>query len=242
MNKLEQYTSHYREGAPTSLENNLLLNWYPRRILDRLGPPLDRSLLELGLGHGITAVQFHPHFGKHDVIEGSPEVISLFKAKNELPRLNIIESYFESFATDQRFDVIIMGFVLEHVDDPALIVEKYRGLLAPGGRLFIAVPNAKSFNRRLGLALGKINDIYELNANDHQQGHQRQFCLDTLKQLMTDNGYIVPWVEGIYLKPLPLPVLQTLPDFEANLLAMCEVGVGFPELCVGLLIEAVSVT
>lgn len=240
MTSLDSFTSHYKPGASTAIENNLILNWYPGRILHRLGDVSSSSLLELGLGHGYTTCQFHPHFREHTVIEGSREVIDLFSSKHALPGLKIVQDYFETFETDERFDVIVMGFVLEHVDDPGLVVEKYVRFLRPGGRLFVAVPNAKSLNRRLGLELGKIKNIYDLNENDLMQGHQRQFCLDTLKDLMALKGFDVPWTEGIYLKPLPLAHLQTLPDFEENLIAMCRVGVEFPELCVGMLIEAVT--
>lgn len=238
MNSLDKFTSQYKAGAVTAVENDLVLHWYPKRILERLGDTKSLALLELGLGHGFSTTLFYPCFKSHTVIDGSREVIDIFNASNNLHRLKIIESYFETFETDERFDVIVMGFVLEHVDDPSLIVARYRALLKPGGRLFIAVPNAKSLNRRIGQALGKITDIYELNANDHLLGHQRQFCLDSLKQLMATQGFKVCWEEGIYLKPLPLAVLQTLPDLRENLLAMCQVGVDFPELCVGLLIEA----
>lgn len=62
-------------------------------------------------------------------------------------------AYFEEYSPDEKFDVIIMGFVLEHVDNPDLILERYRHFLKPGGRLYIAVPNAKSLNRRLDLSL-----------------------------------------------------------------------------------------
>ncbi|MGT2489667.1 hypothetical protein ACU4GD_01675 [Cupriavidus basilensis] len=62
-----------------------------------------------------------------------------------------------------------------------------------------------------------IDDIYSLNANDIALGHQRQFCRDTLRGLLHEHGYQVLHEEGIYLKPLPLGVLKTLPDLEANL-------------------------
>jgi len=153
-----------------------------------------------------------------------------------------VESYFEAFDTDERFDVVLMGFILEHVDDPGLILERFRKFLSPAGRLFVAVPNAKSMNRRLGLAMGKIDDIYCLNDNDRALGHQRQFCLDTLKDLLARTGYECVWEEGIYLKPLPLGYMQSMPEFNENLRAMLEVGVDFPDLSVGLLIEARSLT
>jgi len=50
-------------------------------------------------------------------------------------------------------------------------------------------------------------------------------------------GYRITYEEGIYLKPLPLSVLKTLDDFDGNLQAMLKVGIDFPDLCVGLLME-----
>jgi SAM-dependent methyltransferase len=231
-------SSEYRPGSATEIENDLMLNWYPGRILRRLGDePLD-SILELGIGHGYTTRLFNEHFNRHVVVEGSPLVIEQFESDNNPESIEVVEAYFENFETDEQFDVVLMGFVLEHVDDPELVLERFRRFLKPGGRVFIAVPNAKSMNRRLGLAMGKIDDIYSLNENDLRLGHQRQYCLDTLKDLVSKCGYECVWEEGIYLKPLPLGYMQLMPEFDENLQAMLEVGVDFPELSVGLLVEA----
>lgn len=235
MNRLDAVSSEYFPNAATSLENDLILHWYPRRITHRFGRC--DSLLELGLGHGFTAESFSAHAERHVIIEGSPRVIELFRSNHPDSPAQLVEGYFEEFNTDERFDVIVMGFILEHVDDPGLLLARYRRFLKPGGRMYVAVPNAKSMNRRLGLELGMIDDIYSLNANDIALGHQRQFCRDTLRGLLHEHGYQVLHEEGIYLKPLPLGVLKTLPDLEANLQAMLKVGIDFPDLCVGLLME-----
>lgn len=237
MSKLNDVTSQYKPGAVTSLENELILNWYPPRILSRLEGKAPLALLELGLGHGYTTALFNRHFQRHVVLEGSTVVMDLFRENYPGLNIELVEGYFEHFVSSEQFDVVMMGFILEHVDDPGLILRRFRRNLRPDGRLYVAVPNAKSLNRRLGLAMGKIADIYELNANDHALGHQRQFCRDTLKALLQAEGYRVTWEEGIYLKPLPLGFMQTMPEFEENLQAMCEVGVDFPDLCVGLLME-----
>lgn len=237
MNKLDTVTSQYKPGATTEIENDLILNWYPKRILKHLENTGAQSLLELGVGHGYTAQVFNHYFKRHIILEGSSVVIDLFREKNN-KNIEVIHTFFEEFETDEKFDVILMGFILEHVSDPDLIIERFKRFLAPGGRIFIAVPNAKSLNRRLGVELGMIENIYDLNENDHSLGHQRQFCRDTLKHLLTSHGYKITWEEGIYLKPLPLGHLQTLPRFEDNLKAMLEVGIEFPDLCVGLLLEA----
>ena len=238
MNKLDAVSSEYKPGGATEIENDLILKWYPKRIMKHLQGVDAKSLLELGIGHGFTTRLFNQGFERHVVVEGSPVVIEQFRENNSDLDVEMVEGYFESFSTEERFDVILMGFVLEHVDDPALIIERFKQFLAPGGRLFVAVPNAKSLNRRLGLEMGMIDDIYDLNENDHALGHQRQFCRDTLKNLLRSSAFDISWEEGIYLKPLPLGYMQELPRFEENLKAMLEVGVEFPGLCVALLMEA----
>lgn len=238
MNDLNQAASQYQPNAATAIENDLILNWYPKRIISRTGS-VD-ALLELGLGHGHTARCFNKICNKHLILDGSSVVVDRFAVENPDFSGEIRTVLFEDYESEMSFDVIVMGFILEHVDDPKQILTKFRKNLRPGGKLYIAVPNAKSMNRRIGLELGLIDDIYSLNDNDYALGHKRQYCIESLKQEVSDAGYVVTHEEGIYLKPLPLPILKTLPEFQRNLEAMCEVGVEFPQLCVGLLLEAIA--
>jgi SAM-dependent methyltransferase len=195
------------------------------------------SILELGIGHGITAEKFMDVCDHYVVVEGASTVIDHFLGLRPGFKGEVVFGYFEEFNTSERFDVIVMGFILEHVDNPNLILRKYRELLKSNGRLFVAVPNAKSLNRRLGLELGIIKDIYSLNDNDLAQGHQRQYCRDSLRAEAINAGYRVVHEEGIYLKPLPLSFLRKLNDFEGNLQAMLKVGIDFPDLSVAILLE-----
>ncbi|CAB3883632.1 hypothetical protein LMG3328_03420 [Achromobacter ruhlandii] len=232
---LNAVSSEYRPNGATEIENNLMLNWYPHRIIERFGHA--GALLELGLGHGYTSRIFARACDRHVIIDGASVVIEQFRQNTPGFAGEIIEAYFEDYTPDETFDVIVMGFILEHVEDPDLILERYRRFLKPGGKMYVAVPNAKSMNRRLGLELGLINDIYSLNANDIALGHVRQYCRDTLTDAVRRAGYRITHEEGIYLKPLPLAVLKTLDDFDANLQAMLRVGVDFPDLCVAMLME-----
>ncbi len=237
MNELDKHAASYKPNSELELENNLILNWYPQRILRRLNGNTAKSLLELGLGHGYTTLLFNDFFESHVIIDGSEEIIKQFKTRYAPKKFNIVAEYFENFETNELFDVIVMGFVLEHVDDPDLIVRKFKKFLKPRGKIYIAVPNAKSLNRRMGLELGIINDIYSLNENDLKLGHKRQFCVDSLSQLVEREGYKINLIEGIYLKPLPLGELKKINNFEANLQAMLKVGIDFPEICVAMLME-----
>jgi SAM-dependent methyltransferase len=49
------------------------------------------------------------------------------------------------------FDVIVMNHVLEHIEEPAGLLERLRGLLGPHGKLVIEVPNVRSARARLAL-------------------------------------------------------------------------------------------
>ena len=169
MNDLDSFTSQYLPNAATEIENDLMLKWYPNRILSRMKQkPGQKSLLELGLGHGFTASIFNKYFDTHTIVEGSQVVIDLFNKKEPEFQANIVLDYFETFDSDERFDCIVMGFILEHVDDPSFLLDRYKKFLKPSGVMYVAVPNAKSLNRRLGVELGIIDDIYSLNENDCQ--------------------------------------------------------------------------
>lgn len=238
MPSLDEVADKYLEPPSVEIENDLMMNWYPKRIVARTGHV--KRLLELGLGHGYTIPYFEPACDEHVVVEGSRRVIDHFSATHPDYGGQLEVGYFETFEPDRGFDAIVMGFVLEHVEDPVAILARYRGFLNPGGRVYVVVPNAKSLNRRFGLAMGLIGDIYELNDTDRKLGHKRNFCRETLAEAVREAGYAVTHEEGIYLKPLPLGVLQTMHDLDANLQAMLEVGVEFPDLCVALLFELVD--
>ena len=64
---LDQFHGAYDDSFPFALDNRLILNWYCQRIMHSAE---GESMLELGLGHGYTALQFSENFGRHLVLEG----------------------------------------------------------------------------------------------------------------------------------------------------------------------------
>ncbi len=50
---------------------------------------------------------------------------------------------------DQRFDVIVLGHVIEHLSDPVQTLIALRSLLDTGGRLVLTTPNALSLGARI---------------------------------------------------------------------------------------------
>lgn len=217
------------------LDNRLTLQWYPERVvaMARAG-----SMLELGLGHGYSTEYFAKTFQRYRVVEGSQEMIDRFRERFDVEGVDIVQGYFEDFETDERYDAIGMGFVLEHVDDPAAIIRRYARYLSPGGSIYIAVPNAQSLHRRLGHAAGLLSDIHSLSSADLEFGHKRYFTLDSLITMVQGEDLEIGKVEGLLLKPITTQQMLDLNLSEAILQAMLKVGVDYPELCNSVLIQA----
>jgi 2-polyprenyl-3-methyl-5-hydroxy-6-metoxy-1,4-benzoquinol methylase len=131
-----------------------------------------------------------------------------------------------------------MGFVLEHVADPLEIVQRFAGYLKPGGRLFVAVPNALAMHRRLGHLAGMLADMHALSEHDLALGHRRYFDAETLRKLLESAGFGDIRMEGIFLKPVTTAQLQMLNFSEAVLGALVRLGIDYPELSNSLLAEA----
>jgi len=55
----------------------------------------------------------------------------------------------ESYQTDKKFDVILLLNIIEHISNPAQMIEKAGSMLADGGMIIIKTPNADSLDARL---------------------------------------------------------------------------------------------
>lgn len=234
-NKLDTHLAAYQGDLLYDFDNEILLNWYPQRVVEHAGSM--GSFLELGLGHGYASTIFEACVEEHVVIEGSAAVIRNFRENHPSCRAKIVHTLFEEFATDARFDVIVMGFVLEHVDDPVRILSHFQRFLAPGGKVFLAVPNAEVMNRRLGHLAGTLDDMSSLSENDHLLGHQRYYTISTLTEDVEQAGFRIDRLEGIYLKPLTTGQLVSLNLDPKFITALCKLGIDYPELSCGLLAE-----
>ncbi|MFJ3058890.1 class I SAM-dependent methyltransferase [Herbaspirillum sp. NPDC087042] len=232
-NLLDNYVAAYERKSPFDFDNEILLNWYPQRIVSLAGNR--GTILELGLGHGFSTNLFSQNFERHVVLEGSSAVIDNFRKLYPACKAELVETYFETFDTEERFDLIVMGFILEHVDDPVDIMKRFGKFLKPGGQMFIAVPNAEVLNRRFGQAMGMLPDIAKLSDYDLLLGHKRYYTVDSLRNDVAAAGYAVENMEGIFLKPLTSQQLQSLHLEKGVLDAMCQIGIDYPELSCGIL-------
>lgn len=236
MNNLDNNVNAYKKEFAYDFDNDIMLKYYPKRIIEKL---VDGNFLELGLGHGYTINEFLSYVDTYTILEGSPAVIENFSINEpELSsKVNIIETYFENYKTDQKFDNIVMGFILEHVENPDLILEKYKKFLTPKGKIFIAIPNAESLHRQIGFYAGYMNDLKKLSDADLLLGHRRYYDKNELEKLAKRHNLKILSIEGIFLKPLMTSQLQSLKLSKEIINGMLEMGKKYPELSNAILME-----
>jgi len=243
MEDLDQYADAYEGSFPYARDNHGVLTAYSKELVDTCRKfERDADILSLGIGYEIVSRAIGLHLaGKiasYTAIEGSRVLIDRYKKNVDLPYgFNLVHGYFENFETDKRFDAIEMGFVLEHVSDPALIVDRFSKLLKPEGVICAAVPNALSMHRVLGVRAGLLNDPYALNEWDIRLGHKRYFDRTSFRSLFEEQGLQIMREAGLMLKPFATSQMDALNLPEAVWNVLFHSGDLAPDYAYGIYAE-----
>lgn len=159
------------------------------------------TLLEMGPAEGVMTELLVTTDKKITAIEGSGAFCASLKQR--FPDINVVHTLFEEFETDQKFDNIILGHVLEHVQEPVEILKLASRWLTPGtGRIFAAVPNARSLHRQAAVLMGMLKQEDELNEMDHHHGHRRVFNPESYRNSFTQAGLNIEIFGGYWMKPV----------------------------------------
>lgn len=117
----------------------------PVRLLRRAGLSEGASVLDAGAGRGRLVAALRRAGYDARGIEPSARSAGMAAEAGEPVERAAIEEHSES-----GLDAVVLWHVLEHVEDPQATLERLRGWLAPGGVLLVGVPNAASWQARVG--------------------------------------------------------------------------------------------
>ncbi len=193
------------------------------------------SLLELGSFKGDFTRRLLPYFDDVTCVEASD--VAIAEAKQRV-RNNVVfvNSPFEKTTLSKRYDNIVMTHVLEHLDDPVLILRRINDeWLAKKGRFFLVCPNANAPSRQIAVKMGLIHHNSTVTPAEAEHGHRRTYTLDTLEQDAVAAGLKVVYRTGIFFKALANfqwdRLLQT--DIISNeyLEGCFKLGQQYPDLC-----------
>jgi 2-polyprenyl-3-methyl-5-hydroxy-6-metoxy-1,4-benzoquinol methylase len=163
--------------------------------------PASGSCLQMGCYKGDLTVLLEERFGKVDVVDAAERFLAVTKSRLKSPG-TFHQTLFEEFVTDSRYDAVFLVHVLEHVVDPVETLARIGGLLSPGGRAFVVVPNGHAASRRIAVAMGLIEHCTALTESDVRHGHRRTYVLDTLESDARKAGLNVVHRGGVFFKPL----------------------------------------
>jgi SAM-dependent methyltransferase len=175
------YTHHYRDlyeranHEPVAYYAAQLVRGQERAafILRHVRAGWDRpAVLEIGCGGGWNLLPFHAQGWGAVGWDFDDDYLAAGRAKGLDLRHGSLD---DAAARGERFELIILSHVLEHLLEPAADLRKLRALLTPRGALFIEVPS--------------LFDVSSNLLRYFQNAHTFSFVPDTLQPLMASTGF-----------------------------------------------------
>lgn len=105
-----------------------------------LVPQDAKSVLEIGAGAGMNCV-IYPKDAYKVAIE--PEERTDCQTADKFPGgfNEYHHCFYEQYAEDRKFDLVVMCDVLEHVNDPVDLINFCKKHLTPDGHILVSLPN-----------------------------------------------------------------------------------------------------
>lgn len=188
---------------------------------------LKGNVLELEPAEGVMTDILYEKWKDYTIVDGAEYFV-----KNIRERYADIKSYcclFEEFKPPEKYDNIILGHVLEHVDNPKYILKLCRKWMKPGGRLLSAVPNSESIHRQAAVKMGILEQTASFSEKDVKHGHQRIYNYNSFVQEFINEKYKIISCGGYWLKPLSDSLIEK--DWNIDQInAFLELGESYPEI------------
>ncbi|SNQ51104.1 conserved hypothetical protein [Frankia canadensis] len=90
-----------------------------------------------------------------------------------------------SFASDGHYQLVLLAHILEHLADPAPLLADARRVLAPGGRILVALPNVLHYRQRALFLRGRF-EYTDTGLMDTT--HLRFYTVESARRMLERNG------------------------------------------------------
>jgi len=189
--------------------------WAPgKQVLDIGSAQGNFSLALAERGHGVVALDLRPSFLRY------------LRLKYERGKIHCVGASIEAFPfRPNRFDVVLLGEVIEHVAYPERLLRDLADLLVPGGILVLTTPNGERLHTGLPTLadIRSRDDLVPRQFKPDANGHLFLLTRSELLRLIENAGLEVtshefcctPWVTGRLMARyvsglLPIPVRSGL--------------------------------
>ncbi len=157
-------------------------------VVESIGPRISKgNLLDIGCGEGFTMDYYHNlgwevtglDFSEFGLKENHPHL------KGKLKQGNIFGEVENLVGQNEKYNLVWLDNVLEHVLEPLTLLTQCRQLMDDGGVLVIEVPNDYSRFQDALIRKGSVSKKYWEAYPDHLN----YFSFQSLKNLLEGNGF-----------------------------------------------------
>lgn len=134
-----------------------------------------KSFLEVGGGNGDFTLSLLKHIPRGTVIDFSPTSITTMKNVLGSQNIDIIQGDFTDYTFQQKYSLIVMFEVLEHIRDDTAALQKIHGILQNDAYCILSVPARMRY----------------WSIVDEVAGHYRRYEFGQLKKLFESQGFSV---------------------------------------------------
>ncbi|MCS7298818.1 MAG: class I SAM-dependent methyltransferase [Spirochaetia bacterium] len=167
---------YLREGECSGCGSGSCGGCYVRNFVSSLK---NKSLLDIGCGIGVFIDMAKRRGFNIRGIDINKEILHLLPPDI---RDRVIITDFANYETNEKFDIITIWYVIEHLPNPREVLRKVWGLLKYGGILAISTPNGNGFTQTF-----KPKFYYSLVPEDHIF----EFSPDSLSILLKEENFKV---------------------------------------------------
>ncbi len=163
----------------------------------------EKTILDIGAGTGDFLQYISKHNWRVSGVEPNEKARNLAKSKN----LNLLRDL--SSFNNEKFDVITLWHVLEHIPNLKEQIEQFHHLLKPKGVLVIAVPNFESYDAKYYKEYWAAYDVPR---------HLWHFSKKGIKRLFTKYNFVQKsihplWFDSFYVSLLSEKYRNKSPNY-----------------------------
>ncbi|MET0364785.1 MAG: class I SAM-dependent methyltransferase [Sphingobium sp.] len=180
------------------------------RCLAFLAACQPETLLEVGCGPDLLVDRLDlaaSSIVQWMVVEPSFYADRIAQRMADCPKLRLTRGYLEDRVdalldvAPGRYDAVLLSGLLHETANPQAMLSAAHALLAPGGHLFVSVPNALSFHRLLGVEMGLLQSPAGLSARNVELGQPLVFDRQALEEMVEKAGFEDLHFSGYMFKP-----------------------------------------
>lgn len=185
-------SADYKEDFVDTLHKHSLHFWFCHRnriimnaIRKKYKEHTNARVLELGAGSGIISRFLKSNGYKVDASDMYASALKYLE--NEVDNAFVFDMISDNVTHQHRakYDILILGDVVEHLKDPIYVLKKVKDFLVDGGLILVTVP-----------ALIQLWTPYDKFA-----GHKKRYNRKNLAQLLRDSDYKIKEVKYFMFIP-----------------------------------------